>query len=70
MTNVYTIGLSHHSISRSREVSYVGSLTGAKRKATAEFGDGFADHNVVIWDAAGHVVSSRKISDRNWTNSQ
>ena len=66
MTKTYTIGLSHHSIGRSREVTYTGTLAGAKRAATREFGDGFADHSIVIADAEGYPVAKRKISDRKW----
>lgn len=66
MTKTYTISLSHHSISRSREVTYTGTLAGAKRKATTEFGDGFADHSIVIADADGYTVAKRKMTDRNW----
>lgn len=62
----FEIGLSHHSISRSRTVTHRGSLSGAKRKATREFGDGFQDHTIVVMDADGYTAARRLIRDRRW----
>ena len=63
----YTIYLSHHSISRSREVAFDGTLEGAKRVATREFGGDYQDYTVVIADAEGYTVAKRKLCDRRWT---
>jgi hypothetical protein len=44
-----------------------GTLTKAKQCATAEFGDGFAGHEIIILDNAnGEVIARRRIGSRGW----
>ncbi len=62
---MFTATLSHHSISRARSIS-APTLSSAKRKATQEFGDGFNDHRLVIYDEHGNLIASRRIDERRW----
>lgn len=66
MPTTYTATISHHSISRAREITIRGSLAAAKRAATKEFGGGFLDHRIIIRDAKGCTVAMRVIGERRW----
>jgi hypothetical protein len=69
---IYEISLSHHSLSRSRVVTYSGTLAGAKRRASAEFGDEFRDYQIVISTIAAdgfpEMVAQRRVGSRGWQN--
>ena len=58
----YTATLSHHSISRAREIRVTGTLTAAKRAATREFGDEHRDYSIVILDEQGDTVAKRRVA--------
>jgi hypothetical protein len=63
----YTATIRHHSISHAHTILIDGTLTKAKQRATAEFGDGFADHEIIILDNAnGEVIARRRIGSRGW----
>ena len=62
----YTATISHHSISRAREITITGTLRAAKAAATREFGDEFLNYNIVIRDESGETVAQRRVGDRNW----
>ena len=66
----YTATIQHHSISRARIVDVGNNLTMAKRLATAEFGGGFLDHTIVIFDAEipgwDNICAARKLCHRRW----
>lgn len=67
----YTATIAHHSIARARVLEIEGTLAQAKRAASREFGDGFADHRIVIRQADGRwddIVATRRLSDRRWTD--
>lgn len=65
----YSAYISHHSISRAPVSNYTcKTLAAAKRKATAEFGEGFADHEIVIEDANGNILATKKIGNNVWNN--
>ena len=61
----YTCTIYHHSISRAPEIKIVGQLVTAKKAATRRFGDGFRDHEILIFDGFD-IVSRRTIGDRKW----
>ena len=63
----YTATIAHHSISRAPVIEVEGDLTKAKREATKEFGGGFLDHTIVIRDARGDTVASRRIGEKRWS---
>lgn len=67
---MYVIGLQHHSISQSPEIETELDLPAAKRLATKEFGGGFNEHKIVILDANGVLVSSRRIDEKAWTDAE
>ena len=64
----YQATIRHHSIASARTITVTGNLTQAKRAATAEFGDGYNDHKIVIANDRGDIVASRTIADKSWTN--
>lgn len=67
---IYTATISHHSISRAREITVTGSLLAAKRAATKEFGGGFVDHEIDIYDVSfgdpAIHAACRRIGERAW----
>ena len=63
---MFTIYLSHHSISRSAEYK-AETLAQAKQIAEEKFGDGFLDHKMVIADTDGFTVASKVIGDGDWS---
>ena len=63
----YTATISHHSISRARTITIVGSLARAKRAATIEFGGDQQDYKIAI-HADGQVVATRMLGDTRWTD--
>ncbi len=63
----YRISVRHHSVADYRSLVILGSLTAAKSAATREFGGGFVDHEIVIFDvAANEIISTRRIADDRW----
>ena len=68
MTSRYTATICHHSISQAREINVGDTLAQAKHNATREFGDGFLDHKIIIYDAkdAQYPAAWRLIRDRKW----
>lgn len=62
----YTATIAHSSIARARQIEIDGSLTQAKRAATAEFGEEQIDYRIVIIDERGETVASRRVSDKTW----
>lgn len=71
-TTTFEIGIRGNDIARSRTVRHTGTLAGAKRKATAEFGSGFAHHTIVIYDLADDrgPVATRTISSGRWDDAR
>lgn len=67
MTATYDATIRHHSIARARTISVTGTLTQAKRKATAEFGADYQDYEIVIF-RGDEVISSRRLSDKRWAD--
>jgi hypothetical protein len=71
MTDTYIATIKHHSLARAHKITIRGSLAYAKRRASKEFGDGFLDHEIVIykhnWCDALIPVAHRRIADRKWT---
>lgn len=51
-----------------KDIAITGTLTQAKRAATRRFGDGFRNHEIIIVDDWGNIISSRRIADRRWTD--
>lgn len=71
----YLATIRHHSIASARSIVIDGTLTAAKRAATAEFGNGFVDHTIVISPVlpdgsadAEYPISWRTIRNRRWTD--
>lgn len=67
----YTATIRHHSLSRVRVINAGSTLRGAKRRATQEFGDGFQDHTIVIFDImtwGAPIAATRRIGDCRWTD--
>lgn len=65
----YSATISHSSISRARVIDAGNSLRSAKRRATMEFGNGFLDHAIVIWDSDRSApVAKRRVADSRWTD--
>jgi hypothetical protein len=69
----FTATISHHSLSRAPLIEVTGSLLAAKRAATARFGDGFGEHEILIWRANGPgrdetLVAARRIDAKRWNN--
>lgn len=68
----YTATISHHSISRARIIDAGDTLLAAKRAATREFGDGYNDHVIVIYDTTrrpgDQMVASRRMDCRKWAD--
>lgn len=60
--------ISHHSISRAREIRIDGTLTAAKRAATREFGDEFADYHIVISNERGDTIAKRRVGGGRWVD--
>jgi hypothetical protein len=67
-TTTYTAGIRHHSVAQAPEITVTGTLAQAKRAATARFGDGFQDHELVILDTHGDVVATRRLDAARWTD--
>ena len=65
MTYVATI--THHSLAAAPCITIHGNLAAAKQAAADRFGDGFADHVIVIY-RRGDLIASRRIGDRNWSH--
>jgi hypothetical protein len=67
MSSRYYATISHHSISRAREVDVGDDLPEAIAKANQEFGDGFVDHSIVIYERSNgefdDIVAEWKIAD-------
>lgn len=70
MTTRYAATIRHHSISRAPVVDVGNDLRTAKRRASREFGDGFLDHVIIIYDRQAPrdqpIVTSRRIANRRW----
>ena len=65
MTYIATV--KHHSIAQHRSITLHNvTLTQVKQAATREFGAGFADHEIVIYDDNHNLVASRRIGDHKW----
>ncbi len=66
----YQATIRHSSISRARVIDCGADLNAAKAIATREFGDGFRDHVIVIFNADdphwGCEVSRRVVGRRHW----
>jgi len=66
----FTATIIHHSISRAREYKIVShSLTQARRIASREFGEGYLDHTIQVYEETpmGRLpVGQRKIGERRW----
>jgi hypothetical protein len=60
----------HGPVPRARKLKVEGTLTYAKAIATREFGDGFPDNTIVIFEAASDQapckVAERVIRRRKW----
>lgn len=68
---VYYATIRHHSIGSVRTIGVNGTLSQAKRRATREFGGGFIDHEIVIYEGCddyypGDIVATRRIGSRKW----
>lgn len=62
----YTVTISHHSIARAA-VLKAETLDEAKQLGDRKFGDGFADHVIVVRDGDnGEVVATRIIGGGEW----
>lgn len=61
----YYITYKHHSVSRAPVIEYEGTLRGAKRKATREFGGQFIDYQLVIGDGR-EVISTKTVGEGRW----
>ena len=63
--------IAHYSISRARVVDVGDTLAAAKRNATREFGGGYLDHWIQIYDQTyregSEAVAMRKVESRKWT---
>jgi hypothetical protein len=58
----------HGSISQHRSIEVSDDLAAAKRQAAKEFGMGFVDHVIRIYDAeTGEVISERRLGWGKWT---
>lgn len=75
MTYVATI--QHHSISHAPKITFEAMTLGqAKRRATAEFGDGFRGYTIVLFEVSDYdggllPVAHRTISNRHhWHNDE
>lgn len=73
MTTTYIATYRHHSIARAPQIKVTGTLAQAKRAAAREFGDGFIDHELAIYEDRGEdmmpdLVSTRRIGGRKWTD--
>lgn len=65
----YSATISHSSVSRARTIDAGNTLRGAKRRATMEFGDGFLDHVILIYDdTASAPVAKRRVADSRWAD--
>lgn len=67
----YLATIRHHSIARAPVIEIKSAkLSNAKARAAREFGQGFLDHEIVIYDATygrePEVVTSRRIGSRRW----
>ena len=67
----YTATIKHHTISSAPVIPVGDDLAKAKRRATAEFRDGFRDHKIVIFGEQtpsnpSGVVSERRIGGGKW----
>jgi hypothetical protein len=66
----YTATISHNSIARAHVIDAGDTLQAAKRAASREFGDGFLDHQIVIYDRqyreGSEAVATRRVGDRRW----
>jgi hypothetical protein len=65
----YIVSFRHHSVSNAPEINVFGSLDRAKNVANRSFGDGFRDHELVIYQISTmfpHLVAARRIGERTW----
>lgn len=69
MRDRYTATICHHTIGRARVEGVGNDLEQAKKLADQEFGDGFLDHTIVIYDRNnyGPAVAWRRIGDDEWS---
>lgn len=64
----YKATVKHHSIRSHYSIDVSDDLTTAKRQATREFGGGFVDHRIVIYDAeTRQEVASRRVGGQKWS---
>lgn len=71
MTGRYTATIVHHSIASAHTIDCGDDLEEAKKLADAEFGDGFLDHVIIIFENRGEydeTVTSRKIANDEWND--
>jgi hypothetical protein len=70
MTTFYVATIEHHSLARAPSVKIEGTLTQAKRAATERFGDGFADHQICIYerrpDFGNVLVATKAVGAPEW----
>ena len=68
----YQATIRNHSISHARTIEIKGTLTQAKRAATAEFGQEQRDYDIVIAevfdDGDRRIVAHRLVGDKVWIN--
>lgn len=69
----YTATIKHNSIARARIVNVGETLRAAKINATREFGSGYLDHMIVIYDSQipehmGQIVATKRVDAPKWTN--
>lgn len=64
----FSATIRHHSISRARVVSIEGTLAQAKRAATREFAGDFNFYEIVLLDADGREIASRRLDAKRWTD--
>ena len=58
----------HSSISQHDSIDVSDDLSTAKRQAVREFGMGFVDHTIQIYDAeTRETVTERRIGGRKWS---
>ncbi|CTQ47277.1 hypothetical protein [Roseibium aggregatum] len=69
----YSATITHHSIASTYTVDVGDNLIAAKRNASREFGDGFLDHTIIIFDGQERdygggedIVASKRVGAKRW----
>lgn len=70
MIRKYSATIAHFSISKPRSITHHCTLDGIKRRANGEFRADAADARIMIFDADGCAVASRRVRDRNWIDAE